>query len=91
LSTFDHNPAPATTAPRGIVIDEPGSGRGGERGKEKPFRPGGGKRQEPDLNVDANVFGDEVIYRLLDDLLVPAIVEQIVQDVLNGKERPECK
>ena len=36
--------------------------------------------------MDADLFGNEIMYRLVDELIVPAIVEQIVKDAVGRKE-----
>lgn len=89
MNPLDHIPAPTATATpptatRGNVIVRPVGGGRGQGGVGERSRTAGRKRQQADIEVDADVFGDEMIRHLVDDLVVPAIVEQIVREVSVG-------
>lgn len=80
MNLADHNPIPMATSTRGNVIVRPDAGgRGHDDGGGEHSVAGGRKRQQADIDVDGDVFGDEMIRHLVDDLLVPAIVDQIVR------------
>ena len=59
-------------------------------GHDMPHAEGrsGGKqsrhRIDPDLEVAENTWSDEALYGLLDQWLVPAIVDGIIRDLLNS-------
>lgn len=87
MNRLDDNPAQSTTNHRGKVIVGPDFASQEEnKGKTKPPRTRGATRQDADLKVDADLFGNEIMYRLVDELIVPAIVEQIVKDAVGRKE-----
>lgn len=71
------DPSPMRSAPcgRAIVLGEAHPG-----GKTKQRR----RQTEPDLEIAENIFGDEAVIALLDEWLVPAIVDGLIRDIMNS-------
>jgi hypothetical protein len=68
---------------------------GGPKSAPTPYTPGtcavagapGDQRRrriDPDLEIDEAIWSDEVVRRLLDDWLIPAIVDRILGDLVNS-------
>lgn len=52
---------------------------------EKHFQ----RRTESDLEIDGGLFSDAEVHGLLDDWLVPAIVDNLIRDVVNSPSLPQ--
>ena len=72
MNSASQESGPTESNARGIVVGEAHPG-----GKTKQRR----RRTEPDLEIADNILGDEVIRGLLDEWLVPAIVDSLIRDL----------
>jgi len=74
MGGIDHDRLPEVTNRRGMLQVEAHPG-----GQTKQRR----RRTEPDLEIAGDVFSDEAIRALVDDWLVPAIVDGLIRDLTN--------
>ena len=49
------------------------------------------KRCDPGLELDTDAFPESAIYGLIEDWLVPTIVDQLLREVVSGSERNEVR
>ena len=68
---------------------------GGERDRKNPPLNIGSdatpERCDAGLELDTDVFPEIAIYGLIEDWLVPTIVDQLLQEVLSGSGRNEVR
>jgi hypothetical protein len=76
------NPVLAQPEDRGIVLDEVGADA---RARTKPAL----RRNEPILEIGDNVLADEAVCGLLEDWLIPSIVDGLLRDLMNTIPRAE--
>lgn len=50
---------------------------------------GRGRRNQATLEIGSDIISDEAIYGLLEDWLIPVIVEDLIQRRLNGTARSD--
>jgi hypothetical protein len=46
-------------------------------------------REQPDLEISEDTFSDEAVRALLDEWLVPAIVDSLIRNLVNSPLRGE--
>ena len=53
------------------------------------MRKRGGRRLTPDLQLEPDMFGDACVSGLVEDWIVPMVVERIIQDILKPPSNTE--
>ena len=80
MHLLDQARPPLTKDGRVIVVGKADSSAMRERG---------GRRLAPDLQLERDMFGDACVSGLVDDWIVPMVVERIVQDILKPPSNTE--
>ena len=75
-----HNMSPP--GHRSILPAEPRHGIVLVRADSRTKRKRGCRRAAPDLQLEPDMFGDACVSGLVDDWIVPMVVERIIQDIL---------
>jgi hypothetical protein len=66
---------PAAPHGRGIVL---GQARPGKAAQKR------GRRADPDVEIAVGTFSDEAVRGLLEDWLVPAVVDSLIRDLMTS-------
>ena len=80
MQRFDQPSVPRAFEGHGIVLDKADS---------SPKRKRGSRRPAPDLKLEPGMFGSACVSGLVEDWIVPIVVERIVQDILRSPPNTE--
>ncbi len=80
MQRFDQPSVPRAFDGHGIVLDKADSSTKRKRG---------GRRPPPDLKLEPGMFGDACVSGLVEDWIVPMVVERIIQDILKPPSNTE--
>ncbi len=80
MQRFDQPSVPRAFDGHGIVLDKADSSTKRKRG---------GRQPAPDLKLEPGMFGDACVSGLVEDWIVPIVVERIVQDILRSPPNTE--
>ena len=74
---------------RSMLPAEPGHGMVLGKADSGTKRKRGGRRLAPDLQLEPGMFGDACVSGLVEDWIVPMVVERIIQDILKPPSNTE--
>ncbi len=80
MQRFDQPSVPRAFDGHGIVLDKADSSTKRKRGSRRPA---------PDLKLEPGMFGGACVSGLVEDWIVPIVVERIIQDILKPPSNAE--